>query len=144
MKNKKIDIKKPQRIEVEVDKIDYDEDMPRNPKYAAWEKLIESIKRQGVQVAIAVEKRGDRWHLIYGFRRLMAAIKAREKVIPALDFSGIAPLGAKWLYALENLSRKELTPIEKGRLIIDLRRAANEEDGEEANRGNTEKEGEND
>ena len=44
MKNKKIGIKKPQRIEVEVDKVDCDEDMPRK---SLCEKLIESVRIRG-------------------------------------------------------------------------------------------------
>jgi len=72
-------------VEVAIDKIDRN---PENPRIFfranELETLLNSIRRHGVQVPIAVYKERGRYVLIDGERRWRCSLKLNKKTIPAL------------------------------------------------------------
>lgn len=72
-------------LEIPVDQIDRNSENPRivfRPEELA--QLMESIRRHGVQVPIAVYKEGRRYVLIDGERRWRSSIKLNKRTIPAI------------------------------------------------------------
>jgi ParB family chromosome partitioning protein len=89
---------------------------PQQPRAAFDEEhlreLAESIRRHGVLQPVVVRRRGERYELILGERRLRAARLAGKGTIPAI----VREVGdAESLkYALmENLQREDLNPMEE-------------------------------
>jgi ParB family chromosome partitioning protein len=74
--------------------------------------LAESIKTHGLLQPLVVRRRGDRWQLVAGERRLRAAIKAGWSDVPCqvreADDRQMAEIAI-----VENLQRKDLNPLEK-------------------------------
>lgn len=81
---------------------------------AEIESLAESIREHGIIQPLVVRREGDRYQLISGERRLRAAIKAGWSEVPVhvreADERQMAELAI-----VENLQRKDLNPLEKGR-----------------------------
>jgi len=80
--------------------------------------LVESIRRVGVLVPVVVIRKGDRYMLVAGHRRVVAAGLAGCGVVPAVvrDEGGVE---AKEVSFAENVFRKDLTPIEVAAAIKD-------------------------
>lgn len=76
--------------------------------------LAESIKQHGVIQPIIVRKIGDKYELIAGERRYRASAIAGKETIPAL-VRDIDDKEAAKIALLENLQRKDLTPIEEAK-----------------------------
>ena len=76
--------------------------------------LAESIKEHGVIQPIIVRKIGDKYELIAGERRYRASAIAGKETIPAL-VRDIDDKEAAKIALLENLQRKDLTPIEEAK-----------------------------
>lgn len=74
--------------------------------------LAESLKEHDMLQPILVRRRGDRYQLISGERRLRAAIQAGWSHVPARIREADDRLVAE-LAIVENLQRKDLNPIEK-------------------------------
>jgi len=74
--------------------------------------LAESLKEHDMLQPILVHRRGDRYQLISGERRLRAAIQAGWSHVPARIREADDRLVAE-LAIVENLQRKDLNPIEK-------------------------------
>jgi ParB family chromosome partitioning protein len=74
--------------------------------------LAESLKEHDMLQPILVRKRGDRYQLISGERRLRAAIQAGWSTVPARVREADDRLVAE-LAIVENLQRKDLNPLEK-------------------------------
>ena len=74
--------------------------------------LAESLKTHDMLQPILVRKRGDRYQLISGERRLRAAIQAGWSTVPARVREADDRLVAE-LAIVENLQRKDLNPVEK-------------------------------
>lgn len=76
------------------------------------EELAESIKEKGIIQPILVEKKGDRYMIIAGERRYRAARMAGMDKIPIIigTFSQHEKLE---IALIENIQRKDLTPIEE-------------------------------
>ena len=83
------------------------------------EELAQSIKEQGLIEPIVVRKKGDRYELIAGYRRLMACKKFGIPRILAriVDFDEASALIAS---AVENIQRTDLDPIAEGKLYTKL------------------------
>lgn len=76
--------------------------------------LAESIKQNGIIQPITIRRKGKRYELIAGERRLRAAALANLNTIPAIVRS-ISDQDAA-LYALvENIQRQDLSPIEEAK-----------------------------
>ena len=74
--------------------------------------LAESLKTHDMLKPVLVRKRGDRYQLISGERRLRAAIRAGWSSVPARLREADDRLVAE-LAIVENLQRKDLNPVEK-------------------------------
>jgi ParB family transcriptional regulator, chromosome partitioning protein len=78
-------LKRSELRDIPIDKIDRN---PENPRVffraAELETLLNSIRRHGVQVPIAVYRERDRFVLIDGERRWRCSLKLNRKTIPAL------------------------------------------------------------
>jgi len=80
----------------------------------ALNELALSIKEHGVVQPITVRKVGDKYEIIAGERRFRASKLAGKKTIPALVKNYDDKEAAK-VALIENLQRKDLTPIEEAR-----------------------------
>ena len=75
--------------------------------------LMESIKQHGIQAPI--KAREEDKSIVYGHRRVAAAIKLQLDKIPVIFESGIDDRTANILNLLENMQRKDVTSMEIGR-----------------------------
>ena len=79
--------------QISIEKIDRNPDNPRIIfRSAELEELLESIRRYGVQVPIALYKQGAKFVLIDGERRWKCCLKLNKKTIPALIQDKPTPL----------------------------------------------------
>ena len=88
-------------------------DQPRkNFDQAALQELADSIKEKGILQPILVEKTGDKYQIIAGERRYRAALLAHLTKVPIITghFSKQEKLE---IALIENIQRKDLTPIEE-------------------------------
>lgn len=111
---------KPEIKEINVDDIDVS---PYQPREVFHEKtlyeLSQSIKEFGVIQPVIVRKKGLRYELIAGERRLRASKLANFKTVPAVirnlnDDESLA------LALVENLQRENLNPIEEAKIYLRL------------------------
>lgn len=75
--------------------------------------LMESIKQHGIQSPIKAREEDNT--IIYGHRRVAAAIKLQLDRIPVILEKGVSDKEANVLNLLENMQRKDVTSIEIGR-----------------------------
>lgn len=75
--------------------------------------LTASIRAVGVLQPITVSVKGDRYALVYGHRRLGAALLAGLTEVPAIVRAGRDELGTRIERLAENLHRKALAPMEE-------------------------------
>jgi len=75
--------------------------------------LMESIKQNGIQQPVKARKE-DRT-IVFGHRRIGAAIKLGLKEVPVIFDGGISDKQANILNLLENMQRKDVTSLEIGR-----------------------------
>ena len=80
----------------------------------ALNELAQSIKVHGVFQPIIVRKLGDKYEIIAGERRYKASVIAGMTKIPAI-IRNLDDKEASKIALLENLQRKDLTPIEEAR-----------------------------
>ncbi|MBN2070788.1 MAG: ParB/RepB/Spo0J family partition protein [Candidatus Krumholzibacteriota bacterium] len=101
--------------ELEIDSI---EPNPYQPRAYFDEKqlgdLAESIRKNGVIQPIVVRRKGDRYQLIMGERRLRSSKIAGKTTIPAI-IRDIKDRESLNFALLENLQREDLNPVEEGR-----------------------------
>ncbi len=74
--------------------------------------LSESIKKNGVLQPIGVIRKGTKYRIVFGERRWRAATMAGLERIPAILLNGKMEAERLKLSLIENLMRKDLTPIE--------------------------------
>ncbi len=74
--------------------------------------LARSIKEKGVIQPIVVRQKGDKYELVVGERRLLAAKRAGLGAIPAI-VRQVSDAESAELALIENLQRKDLDPIEE-------------------------------
>jgi ParB family chromosome partitioning protein len=75
-------------------------------------RLAESIAAHGVLQPLLVRRRGDRYELVAGERRLRAAASLEMEDVPVI-VRDVSDEGMMELALVENLQREDLDPIEK-------------------------------
>lgn len=105
--------------EIPLDAIDVNPNNVREQASMEPGPLAATLKQLGVLQPINVRRKGQRWELISGERRLHAARAAKLRTITAIerDWSDDVALLAMMV---ENVSRKNLNPVEKARGIAKL------------------------
>ncbi|NCD00859.1 ParB/RepB/Spo0J family partition protein [bacterium] len=92
--------------------IEANTDQPRsNFNESALEDLVKSIKEHGILQPLVVIKKGDKFELIAGERRLRASKKANLKTVPVIVRS-VDKQEKLELSLIENLQRENLSPLE--------------------------------
>ena len=84
------------------------------------EELLASIRRSGVQVPIRVKKVKGGYLLFAGHRRLDCAMELKFKTIPAEIWEGISDREAAMKGFVENINRKDFTPLEEANAYLKL------------------------
>lgn len=110
-------------VEVPVGQIDPNPSQPRRRFATAdLEELAASIRQHGVlQPLLVSELKPGRWVLVAGERRWRAAKLAGLKTVPAVIRERLDDDGLLELALVENLQRRDLTPIEEARAFEQLR-----------------------
>lgn len=94
-----------------------------NEKDPGFIELAGSIKAQGVIVPIHVRRhptQKDKYELLAGERRLLAAAKVERNTIAAIDHGDIGDDEAFNITFIENFAREDLTPLEQGKAVVIL------------------------
>lgn len=108
-------------IQIDVDAIDVGPNVRVN--VAAIDELAASITEHGVLQPIKVRSARDRWIVVWGQRRLLAARKAGLAQIPAITTGDeLSPVKVSTEQLVENLHRADLNPIDRAkgmRAIVD-------------------------
>lgn len=105
---------------IPVDEIDPNELQPRKHfKRDSLEELAASIKEHGVLQPVVVRRKGSRYELIAGERRLQASIMAGQQIIPAIVMES-DNTRAVILALVENIQREDLDPIEEAEALRQL------------------------
>lgn len=81
--------------------------------------LAASIARDGLINPMTVELRGEELHLIAGHRRYSACVLARVSQVPVLIRSGTGA-DIKRICFAENYHRKDLSPVQQARALVDV------------------------
>ncbi|MDI6851461.1 MAG: ParB/RepB/Spo0J family partition protein [bacterium] len=97
---------------VEIDKIYKNPYQPREDVEKNLDPLVESIKKHGVLEPILVKKDGERYQLLAGERRFLAAKKAGLDKVPVRVLEVDEPSTAE-IALVENLLREDLNPLEE-------------------------------
>lgn len=79
-----------------------------------FEELVASVATFGVLSPIKVRPKGDRYEVVYGHMRYMAALKAGLKEVPCL-VSHLTPVEADLVALEENVARQDMDPLEEAR-----------------------------
>jgi ParB family chromosome partitioning protein len=103
--------------EIELDLIDRNPNQPR-VVFDDLEYLANSIKAKGVISPIALRRIGKRYQIIFGERRWRASKIADIKKIPAIIYDDYEDIEETSL--IENLQRKDLSPVEESLAIHKL------------------------
>jgi ParB family transcriptional regulator, chromosome partitioning protein len=112
-------------VDVPVDLIDIGDNVRSDPgSVAELEELAENIREVGLLQPITVEgpDRQDRYRLVYGQRRLLAFRRTGAPRIPAVvhplgDADGQAPGWRATEQLVENLQRRDLSPLEEAQAL---------------------------
>lgn len=83
------------------------------------EELALSIKQHGIIQPLVLRRVGDKYEIIAGERRYKAAVKAGLKIVPAI-VSDIDDNKSAEVAIVENVQRRNLTPIEEARSYKNL------------------------
>jgi len=101
--------------QVAVGDIDHDPDNPRQ-KIAIDADMVQSIKSYGILQPLLLRWAGDQgWILVAGARRLAHAIAAGLEEVPAIDVGELDDERRLGAFMVENIQRKDLTPLERAR-----------------------------
>ena len=100
-------------VELPLDSIEISDLQPRIEKEEGLSDLVESVKKHGILQPVLVRKTShDRYRLVAGERRFIAAKMANLKSIPAVVGEWDDKTAAL-VSLIENVQRKDLTPIEE-------------------------------
>ena len=103
---------------LEINSVKPDENQPRKLfDEESLKELASSIKEKGVLEPILVRKSGNGYVIISGERRWRASILAGKGTIPAIVINTENEREVKEIQIIENLQRKDITPIERARTI---------------------------
>lgn len=114
---------------IPIDEIRIEKNFRKHFDEKSLKELAGSIKSKGVLQSVFVRRNGKGYILIAGERRIRGSKIAGVKDIPARCFDVDAAGGAE-IQALENLHRKDLTPIEEARAfktLVDGKKYSTEE-----------------
>jgi ParB family chromosome partitioning protein len=105
---------------LDIDRVKPDVSQPRKLfDEEALKELASSIKEKGVLEPILVRKEENGFIIISGERRWRASIIAGKKTIPAIVLDTTDNREIKEIQIIENLQRKDITPLERARAIKD-------------------------
>ena len=109
--------------EIPVDRLQPNPNQPRdNFDESGIEELAASIRRHGVLQPLLVSEDGpDRYVIITGERRWRAAQRAGIRRVPAVIRERLADADQLELALVENLQRRDLTPLEEARAFEQMR-----------------------
>ncbi|MDX2437512.1 MAG: ParB/RepB/Spo0J family partition protein [Acidobacteriota bacterium] len=109
--------------EIPVDRLQPNPNQPRdNFDVSGIEELAASIRRHGVLQPLLVSEDGpDRYVIITGERRWRAAQRAGIRRVPAVIRERLADADQLELALVENLQRRDLTPLEEARAFEQMR-----------------------
>jgi len=109
--------------EIPVDRLQPNPQQPREIfDEAGLEELTASILRHGILQPLLVSEAGaDRYVIITGERRWRAARRAGIRVVPAVIRERLEDVDQLELALVENLQRRDLTPLEEARAFEHLR-----------------------
>jgi ParB family chromosome partitioning protein len=85
----------------------------------AMQSLVESVKREGILVPLLVRPVGDKYELVAGERRYLAAKEASFTEVP-VTIRKMSDSQAIQYALTENLQREDLNPVEQTEGILDL------------------------
>jgi ParB family chromosome partitioning protein len=98
---------------------------PRQPRRrfdeAGLEELSQSIRKTGILQPILVTRSGDRFRVLAGERRARAARAAGLREIPVIVREGLADRDHLLFALVENVQRRDLTPLEEAEAYKHLR-----------------------
>jgi ParB family chromosome partitioning protein len=98
---------------IRIDRIDPNPYQPRQSfDEGKLQELADSIKEKGVVQPIIVTQNGERYRLIAGERRLLAASRAGLQEIPSI-IKNVTDDGLFELSLIENIQRENLSPLEE-------------------------------
>jgi len=107
-------------VEIDIDRIDPNPEQPRDQfDEARLEDLSASIRQNGILQPVLVRRRGERFQLVAGERRLAAAQRAGLLKVPAV-IRDVADDKLLELALVENIQREQLNPIEEAQAYEDL------------------------
>ena len=105
---------------LDTDRVKPDASQPRKLfDEEALKELASSIKEKGVLEPILVRKEEGGFVIISGERRWRASIIAGKKTIPAIVLDTTGKREIKEIQIIENLQRKDITPLERAHTIKD-------------------------
>ncbi len=110
--------------EIPVDRIRPNPHQPRHRfDEAALAELAASVAKHGLlqPLVVSEDEEGDGYVLVAGERRLRAARKAGLATVPAVIRERVDAAGELELALVENLQRRDLTPLEEARAFEDLK-----------------------
>jgi ParB family chromosome partitioning protein len=94
---------------VPIDQID---PSPRNRTARNVEDLVESVREHGIQQAVKLRPKGERFEIVYGERRYRAAMAVGLKEVPA-TVEALSDEEAHELRIVENACREDPHPLEE-------------------------------
>jgi len=103
---------------VAIDQIEAVPDQPRRQMGDLGD-LVASIKEKGILEPILVRKHGVRYRIIAGERRYRASCQAGLRQIPCIEVD-VDDKGTLEISLIENLQRRDLSPIEEARGVKQL------------------------
>jgi ParB family chromosome partitioning protein len=88
---------------------------------AGLEELSQSIRRTGILQPVLVAKEGGRFRIVAGERRVRAARLAGLSEVPVIVREGVTDRDHLLLALIENLQRRDLTPLEEAEAYRNLK-----------------------
>ena len=107
---------------VAIDLLDANRHQPRRRfDDAGLEELSRSIRRTGILQPVLVTKEGGRFRIVAGERRVRAARLAGLSEVPVIVREGVTDRDHLLLALIENLQRRDLTPLEEAEAYRNLK-----------------------
>ncbi|HUS50469.1 MAG TPA: ParB/RepB/Spo0J family partition protein [Candidatus Paceibacterota bacterium] len=112
--------------DIDINKINIIENIRQKELKEDLAELMHSIKYSGLMQPIGVKETKNEYTLIWGYRRLCAFKNLGYNIIPAIIFSRKSEVMTEEDFlianASENIHRKDVSPIELGRIISHLKK----------------------
>ena len=109
--------------DIRIKDIDVIENVRVTMKDRELHELMESIKQHGLKqpIGVVATPKGNKYILVFGHRRLEACKKLGHETIPASIHKDIETIDVLLLNVTENVQRKDISPIELGRICDRLK-----------------------